>query len=110
MSPVGLLRRSLVGQADDDQPVLDLGGVEPEPRPRRRVAPAELHQVVEDRIQQIDRHDHVDVLRLALLDGVLQLQRADADEIAGGSDQRGAAPVRMRRRGENGFMSSLASA
>ena len=38
---------------------------------------------------------------LALLDGVLELQRADADQIAGRSDQRGAAPVRMRGRGED---------
>ena len=44
---------------------------------------------------------------LALLGRLLQLQRADADEIAGRSDQRGAAPVRMRRRGEDRFVEHI---
>ena len=93
--------RPAIGEADDDEPVFHFGGVEAEPRPRRRVAPAEFHQIVEDRLEQIDRHDHVEILRLPLLDRLLQLQRADADEIAGRPDQRRAAPVRMRRRGED---------
>src|SRR4029077_6903370 len=87
---VGALGRSAVGEADDDEPVLHLGREQAEPGlprggeqaeqgPRRRVAPAELREVVENRLQQVDRHDHVDVLRLPLLDGMLQLQRADAE-------------------------------
>ena len=43
----------------------------------------------------------------ALLGRLLQLQRADADEIAGRPDQRGAAPVRMRRRGEDRFVEHI---
>ena len=42
-----------------------------------------------------------------LLDGVLQLQRADAEQIAGGSDQRGTAPIRMRRRGKDRFVEDV---
>src|SRR3984957_20330769 len=38
---VGLLGRPAVGETDDDEPVLDLGGVKTEPRPRRRIQPAE---------------------------------------------------------------------
>ena len=83
------------------------GGIEAEPRPRRHVAPAEFHQIVDDRLEQIDRHHHVDVLRLAFLGGVLQLQRADAEQVAGRADQRGAAPVRMRRRGEDRFVEHI---
>src|SRR5580658_1928642 len=47
---VGLLGRSLIGEPDDDEPVLHLGGVEPDPGPWRSAAPAGLHEVVEDRI------------------------------------------------------------
>src|SRR5690242_18605184 len=50
-----------IGEADDDHTILDLGRIEPEPRPRRGVAAAELHEIVDDRFQQIDRHHHVDV-------------------------------------------------
>src|SRR6516162_5337082 len=92
---IRLLRRPAIGQADNDQAILDFGCVEAEPRPRRRVAAAEFHEVVDDRFQQIDRHHHVDVLSLTPLAGVLELQRADAEKITGGTDQGGAAPIRM---------------
>src|SRR5229473_2672190 len=55
---------------------------------------------VEHRLEQIDRHDHVDVLGLALA-LALELQRADADQFAAVRDQRGAAPIGMRRIGED---------
>ena len=60
------------------------------------VATAELREVVENRAsnRSIGTTMLEDVLRLALLDGMLQLQRADAEQIAGGVDQRGAAPDR----------------
>jgi len=94
----------LVGEPDDHHLALRLGGVEPEPRPRRAVGLAEGQQVVEDRRQQVDRHDHVEGLGPAALARLLELQRADADEVAGRADQRGAAPVRMRWRHEDGFV------
>src|SRR5690348_17509437 len=59
---ISLLCRAAIGQTDNDQTILDLGRIEPEPRPRRRVAAAELHEIVDDRVQQIDRYHHVDVL------------------------------------------------
>src|SRR4029077_8236290 len=60
---IGALGRSAVGETDDDEAVLHLGREQAEPGPRGRVAPAELREVVENRLQQVDRHDHVDVLR-----------------------------------------------
>src|SRR5215831_13768196 len=63
---VRFLRRTAIGETDNDQAILDFGGIEPEPRPWRRIAAAELHE--------IDRHHHVDVLGLTPLCGMLQLQ------------------------------------
>jgi len=37
-----------------------------EPGPRRLVDPAELSEVIEHRLEEIDWHDHVDVLGFAL--------------------------------------------
>ena len=80
------------------------------PRPRRHrgratggrpVRPAIGQHVVEDRRQQLDRHDHVDVAAQFAAVRVLHMQRADADQPAVGADQRGAAPERMRRRGKD---------
>src|SRR6185436_16271234 len=78
-----------------------------EPGPRWLVRPADRQQVVEDRRQQIDRYDHVDVARRTLLAALLQLQRADAEQIAIRADQRSAAPVGMRRRGEDRFVDDV---
>ena len=36
----GALGRAAIGDADDDDPVVDLGGVESEPRPGRPVVPS----------------------------------------------------------------------
>ena len=47
-----------------------------------------VRQVVEDRAEQIDRHDHVDVAGRALLAALLQLQRADADQLTARPDQQ----------------------
>ena len=43
------------------------------------VGAADGEKVVEDRLEQVDRHDHVDVLEPPLRGGLLDLQRADAD-------------------------------
>src|SRR5262249_56635217 len=53
-----------------------------------------------DRLEQVDGDDHVEVLA-AVCARLLELQRADAEEIALWSDERGAAPVRMCRRRED---------
>src|SRR5262245_52494591 len=58
---IRLLCGAVLGQPDDHQLILDRGGVEAEPGPRRLVRPPQREQVVEDRLQQIDRHDHVEV-------------------------------------------------
>src|SRR5829696_6265110 len=62
----GARRRSLAGDADHHDAVVDFGGVHAEPRPRRPVDAADFPDVVEHGLQQIDRHDHVDVLGPAL--------------------------------------------
>src|SRR5439155_7416730 len=97
---VGLLRRPAARQSDHYNAVVDLGGVEAEPRPRRSVAPSEREQVVEDRLQQIDGNDHVEVLS-ALPARLFEMQRADAEKVALRSDHGGAAPIGMRGRRED---------
>src|SRR5205807_8228921 len=98
---VGRLRRPARRKTHHHDLVLDLGRIEPEPWTRRAVRPAELQQIVKNRFEIVDRYDHVEVLIRPLLARALKLQRADAEEIAGGAEQRGAAPVRMRGRGED---------
>src|SRR3954470_19231966 len=93
---VGFLRRPAAGETYDHDLVLDLSGVKAEPRARRTVWPAELHQVIEDWLQIVDRDDHVEMLAFVLLGRALELQRADAEQVAGGPDQCGAAPIRVR--------------
>ena len=56
---------AIAGDADDDDAVVDLGRVHAKPRSRRAIDPAEAAQIVEDRFEQIDRHDHVDMLGAA---------------------------------------------
>ena len=68
----------ILGDADDNEAVVDFGGVHAKPWPRRLVDAAEFPDVVEHRFQQVDRHDHVDVLGLAVA-LAFELQRADAD-------------------------------
>ena len=65
----------------------------PQPRPRRR--PAAVRQVVEDRRQKLDRHEHVERRHLAALRLLLHMQRANPHQRAIGSQQRRAVPVRM---------------
>ena len=102
----GARRRSLAGDADHHEAVVDLGRVHAEPRPRRLVDAAELAQIVEHRFQQVDRHDHVDVLGLAVA-LAFELQRADADQLAAVRDQSGAAPIGMRGMGEDRLVQQI---
>ena len=77
---------------------------ETEPRPCRPVGAAVALHVLQDRFEQVDRHDHVRPRLLpARRDGVHE-ERADAEQPAVAPDERGAAPVRMRRGGEQGFV------
>src|ERR1700716_849358 len=87
----GARRRPLCRDPDHHHLVLDFGREHPEPGPRRLVDATEFAQIVEHRLEQIDRHDHVDVLGLAPA-LALELQRADAEQFAAVRDQRGAAP------------------
>ena len=97
---LGARRRAVGGDADHHDLIVNLGRVHSEPGARRLVDAAEFTQIVEHRLEQVDRHDHVDVLGLALA-LAFELQRADADQLARGRDQRGAAPIGMRGVGED---------
>ncbi len=55
----------------------------------------QLAQVVEHRLQEIGRYDHVDMFVLAAA-LALKLKRSDADQLAPLRDQSGATPVGMR--------------
>src|SRR5579863_5373246 len=91
---LGARGRSFRGNPDDDDALVDFGRIHPKPGARRLVDAAEFSQVVEYRFQEIDRHDHVDMLRLALA-LALKLERADADQFAATRNQSGAAPIGM---------------
>src|SRR6185437_202386 len=93
--------RAALGEAGDDDLLVALGRVEADPRPRRLVALAVGEQLVEHRLQYVDRHDHVDVARAVALDHLLDIERADAEQLAVAADEPGAAPEGMRRRGED---------
>ena len=60
---------------------------------------AEFHQVLEDRLEQVDRYGHI-ALHGAAAQFFLNHQRAYPEEPPAYADQRGAAPMRMRRGGE----------
>src|SRR5207248_4333026 len=86
-------------EAGDHEARARFGRIQAEPGPRQAVRPAELDHVVEDRREDVDRHDHV-ALDGAGVDLLLHEERADAEELAFSADQRRAAPLRMRGRGE----------
>src|SRR5260221_14785262 len=97
---IGSLGRRAVGDPRHHDLVLDLGCVEPQPGPRRTVGPPEREQILEDRLENVDRDDHVQRLGRAAFAYPLHLQRADAQKLARAPDHRGAAPERMRGRGK----------
>ena len=95
----GPLGRAAGGEPVDDQAALPIGGVDSEPGPRRTGRSPGPHEIVENGLEQVDGHEHVAVD--GFVAGVLlQQQRPDADEPAILVEQRGAAPLGMRRRGE----------
>ena len=65
----------------DGDAVFRLRRVDAEPRPGRPIDAAEVQHVVEDRIDQLARHEHVAFDRLVAV-GFLHEQRADADQPA----------------------------
>src|SRR5579862_7537898 len=77
------------------------------PRPRRLVHPAIGQKILEDRGKQVDRHDHVDILLLAIPHGLLDMERADAEELSVLADQAGAAPERMSGRREQRLLQPI---
>ena len=58
-------------------------------------------EVGEDRLQPVDRHEHVAGDRLIAVHHVGEGERADAEQPAFGREQRRAAPFMVRRRGED---------
>src|SRR6185437_10494141 len=99
-------RRSLRRDADDHDPVLDLGRIHSEPGPRRAVDAAQFAQVIEDRFKEVDRHNHVDMFALAAA-LTLKLKRADADQFAAFRNQSGAPPIGMRGISEQRFVEQI---
>src|SRR3984893_11937995 len=71
----GTLGRTAISEADHHDAVVDFGSIEAEPRAGRTIGPAVPQQVVEDRLEEIDRHDHVEMARYAAFAPLLQLQR-----------------------------------
>ena len=67
---------------------------------------AELDHVLQHRRQQVDRHEHVGVEAL-LRHRLLDEQRADTQQQTVLADQRGAAPLRMRRGSEQRFLEQV---
>src|ERR1700680_4623047 len=61
-SKVGTLRRSALGDPGDRHLVVDLGRIEPEPGSWLAVGATDGPEIAEDWLQEIDRHDHVEVL------------------------------------------------
>src|SRR4051812_32593834 len=98
--------RAVGGDPDHNHAVVDLGRKESEPRPCRLVDAAEPAQIVQDRFQQVDRHDHVDVLGLAVA-LAFELQRADADQLATLVEERRATPIRVRGMGEDRLVQEI---
>src|SRR5438270_806680 len=85
----------------DDQAALNLICRHAEPRPRGSRAPACLDQVGKDRLQRVNRNEHIARQVRIAFGRVAHDERADAEQRAIGADQRGAAPIRGRRRCKN---------
>src|SRR6056297_1030960 len=103
----GLLSGAIRGNPGDNDLVVDLSGIKAKPRPRRTLGAANFHEVVDDWFQEIDRDNHIEIEVVALRIGMLDLQRADADQLALTIDQAGTAPVRMGRRSENRLVKKI---
>ena len=84
-------------QAGDHDAVGGVGREQAEPGAGRAIDPAVAQQVVQDRRQEVDRHDHVADQALALAGHLLDQERADADQVAARADAGGTAPMRVGR-------------
>ena len=95
--------RAVGGQPDDVHLPAGLDAVEAEPG---RLLSRELPRARSSArigLQQVDRHEHVAAhRRAAAAGGVADHQRADADQLAVGVEEAGAAVVGACRRGEEG--------
>ena len=100
------MRRTVLGQAADDDLAAGFRCIHSQPGARRAVRAAQLRHVFHNRIEQIDRHDHV-ALRLLVIDVLFHEQRADAEQAAVVSHYRRPAPLRMRGRSEQGFVEHI---
>src|SRR5262249_62393732 len=93
---IGFTRGAAAGYPRDHHFVVDLSGVETEPRPRRMVRTTQREKILKDRFEKIDRHNHVQRLGRPAFAYLLHLQRPHAPELARPSDHPSAAPERMR--------------
>src|SRR6266508_3611510 len=84
----------------------DFRRVNTEPGACRPPRPAELHHVLEDRLEQVDRYDHV-ALHGAAARFFLNHQRAYPEQLSLPADQGCAAPMGVRRGGEERFYEVL---
>ena len=101
----GLVGGPSLREAGDDELAADLRGVHAQPGPGRARGAAEARHVLEDRAQQVDRHEHVRIHRFSV-DGFLHEQRADPHEAAVRADHRRAAPLRVGWRREDRLIST----
>ncbi|EGE60795.1 hypothetical protein RHECNPAF_1340044 [Rhizobium etli CNPAF512] len=106
LTQAGLGGWTAFGDAHHHHAAIALGGECAEPGPRRLVDLAAVQEIVEDRRQQIDRHDHIDVRDLAVL-AHLQAKRTDTEQFAVGADQRCPAPCRMSGCGKDRFIQQI---
>src|SRR6266511_3862975 len=83
------------------KPALYFIGGDAEPRPRRPGTAAGFHEVRQDRFQELDRNKHIPRQVWIGSGGIAQDEGADAQQRAVFADQRCAAPVERRRRGED---------
>src|SRR4051812_22668299 len=89
----GLFGGSLRGQTNDDNLVLGFTRIEPEPGSRRPIGPPKPRHVIKDRGEQINGNNHVKRQGPTPRGGVLELERADAQQLATRADQGRAAPL-----------------
>ena len=87
------------GESVDHQAALPIGGVHAEPGSWRLGRSSGTHEILENGLEQIDGHEHVAVDGI-VAEALLQQQRAYADEPAVLVEKRRAAPLGVRRRGE----------
>lgn len=89
------------------EPVAGFDHVEPEPGARRPVHAPLAHELVEDRHEDVRGHDHVRRRRPSGSRLGFDEKRADAHELAVGTDEPGSAPMGMGGGGEIGLFEEI---